>query len=82
MKFVVDAYTFRIFSRLGLIKGNDYDYFQKVFESILPKDLKLYKEFHALIVKLGKEHCKVKPLRRECPLKEMCEFYKTDEKKG
>jgi len=49
--FVIDAYTRRLFSRLGLITGEeDYDYLRNFFESRLPKDAGLYKEFHALIV--------------------------------
>jgi len=49
--FVVDAYTRRLFSRLGLIKGSeDYEKLRKMFEERLPKDAELYKEFHALVV--------------------------------
>ncbi len=49
--FVVDAYTRRMFSRLGLIKGDeDYETLRGFFESRLPEDVELYKEFHALIV--------------------------------
>jgi len=53
--FVVDVYTRRLFSNLGLIKGDEeYDDIRQLFESKLPKDVELYKEFHALIVKNGK----------------------------
>lgn len=53
--FVVDTYTRRLFSNLGLIKGDEkYDNIRQLFESKLPKDVELYKEFHALIVKHGK----------------------------
>jgi len=53
--FVVDAYTRRLFSNLGLIKGDEeYDDIRQLFESKLPKNVELYKEFHALIVKHGK----------------------------
>ena len=53
--FVVDTYTRRLFSTLGLIKGDEeYDAIRQLFESKLPKDVELYKEFHALIVKHGK----------------------------
>ena len=54
--FVVDAYTQRIFSKLGLInEEDDYEKIRELFESNLPCDVELYKEFHALIVRLGKE---------------------------
>jgi endonuclease-3 related protein len=31
-------------------------------------DVKLFNEHHALIVRLGKDFCKTKPLCSECPL--------------
>ncbi len=74
--FVVDAYTKRIFSRLGLIKTQDYEYVRNYFESKLPKSISVYKEFHALIVELAKRHCKKEPLCRECPLAGRCRHAK------
>jgi endonuclease-3 related protein len=65
--FPIDAYTFRLFERLGVVAKN-YDELQKIFHENLPKDLEVYKEFHALIVKLGKTHCKIKPECNNCPL--------------
>ena len=71
-KFVVDAYTHRIFGRLGLISGT-YAAVQTAFESALPRDHRIYNEYHALIVALGKEYCrKTKPRCGTCPLKRMC----------
>ncbi|MFW6383300.1 MAG: endonuclease III domain-containing protein [Nanoarchaeota archaeon] len=53
--FVVDAYTRRIFSRLGVIDANDnYENIRKLFEDSLPRDYKVYQEYHALIVEEGK----------------------------
>lgn len=67
--FVVDAYTKRIFSRHSLVKeAADYHEVQKFFMDNLPKREKLYNEYHALIVRLGKEFCQSKPNCRECPL--------------
>lgn len=67
--FVVDAYTRRIFSRHGILSGDeDYHYIQKIFMDNLPADAGLFNEFHALIVRLGKEFCKTKPACRGCPL--------------
>ncbi len=71
--FVIDAYTRRIFSRLGLIdSGLEYDKMRSYFEQNLPRDVALWKEFHALIVRHGKERCRPKPICRDCPLREMC----------
>jgi endonuclease III related protein len=71
--FVVDAYTHRIFARHGWI-GFDVDYhtLQDYCQSSLPEDVKLYNEFHALLVNVGKHYCrKTGPKCRECPLAEM-----------
>ena len=69
--FVIDAYTKRIFSRLG-IKLNDYDEYQEYFHKNLPKDYKLFNEYHALLVELAKKHCKTKPICENCPLINEC----------
>jgi endonuclease-3 related protein len=72
--FVVDAYTIRIGNRIGLFRFSDYDQAQKFFESNLPKDLEMFKEFHALIVELGKNYCKKKPSCVGCPIRSTCEM--------
>jgi len=71
--FVIDAYTKRIFSRLGFInEAVDYGELKVFFEKNIPKKVDIYKEFHALIVELGKNYCKTKPLCNECPLLSLC----------
>ena len=68
--FVVDAYTKRIFSRHGFISKNvEYKKIQSLFMDNLRQDARLFNEFHALIVELGKTTCKSKkPLCDICPL--------------
>ncbi|PIV64601.1 MAG: endonuclease [bacterium (Candidatus Ratteibacteria) CG_4_9_14_3_um_filter_41_21] len=66
--FVIDAYTRRVLQRLNLLVENDYDKIRRFFEKNLPKNIKIYREFHALLVKLGKEFCKRKPLCQSCPV--------------
>ena len=68
--FVVDAYTRRIFSRHGFISGKaDYHEVQQLFMNNLTADVRLYNEYHALIVRVGKECCgKSRPLCTGCPL--------------
>lgn len=70
--FVVDAYTKRIFSRHGFVNGDaSYEDVQKIFKMNLPSDVRLFNEFHALIVKLGKDLCTSKnPSCDECPIRE------------
>ena len=69
--FVIDAYTKRIFQRLGH-KADNYEEWQKLFTNNLPKDTQLFNEYHALLVELGKNHCKNKPVCNKCPVKGMC----------
>ncbi|MEO0106396.1 MAG: endonuclease III domain-containing protein [candidate division WOR-3 bacterium] len=68
--FVVDAYTRRILSRHKLINENwDYEQIRKFFENNLPADTQLYNEYHALLVRLGKQYCKKNdPLCDTCPI--------------
>jgi endonuclease III related protein len=68
--FVVDAYTHRVFSRHNLLADeSDYDSIQEYFMDRLPADSSLFNEYHALIVRLGKEFCKKsRPLCEQCPL--------------
>jgi len=70
--FVVDAYTKRIGSRVGLFKFEDYHEIKDYFEETLPKDLELYKEYHALLVELGKDYCKSRPECKNCPILKLC----------
>jgi endonuclease III related protein len=70
--FVVDTYTARVTIRHRLIEPNvEYDQLKELFESNLPSDLKLFNEFHALLVQVGKNFCKPNPKCEICPLKEL-----------
>ncbi|MBD3249439.1 hypothetical protein GF336_05320 [Candidatus Woesearchaeota archaeon] len=71
--FVIDAYTKRIFSRIGLCNRRcDYSELQDVFHKSLPKRHKIFNEYHALIVELAKRHCTKKPSCRSCPINRIC----------
>lgn len=69
--FVIDAYTKRILLRHGLIKEKaEYRNMQELFMQNLKQDAQLFNEYHALLVRLGKEYClKNKPRCEACPLK-------------
>lgn len=69
--FVIDAYTKRVLSRHDIMNHEkSYDEFQELFHSSLKKDMKLFNEYHALFVRVGKTFCKKKkPLCELCPLK-------------
>lgn len=67
--FVVDTYTHRILLRHGMADEQmTYHELQEVFVDHLPEDLNLFNEFHALIVRAGKEYCKKRPHCSDCPL--------------
>jgi endonuclease-3 related protein len=74
--FVVDAYTKRAFSRMGLVHPlADYDEVQAFFSKNLPEDVPLYNDFHAQIVELGKNFCRKRnPRCGECPVAGLCEY--------
>lgn len=69
--FVIDAYTKRIFSRLGY-KEEDYDKLQLFFMKNLNKNVKIFNQYHALLVELGKRYCKKQPGCKNCPLLSIC----------
>ncbi len=65
--FVVDAYTFRILSRHQLAPEScAYEDLRRLFMDHLPADVELYQEYHALLVRLGKEWCRPQPLCQSC----------------
>ena len=70
--FIVDAYTRRIFYRIGIDLPGHYDVFREEVGKLLPQDIQIYNEFHALLVKHAKTFCKKKPLCGNCPLKDLC----------
>jgi endonuclease-3 related protein len=75
--FVVDAYTKRIFSRIGMCKDRcEYHELQDIFHKSLPKSPKLYNEYHALLVELAKQNCTKKPDCKSCPINKFCKKLK------
>lgn len=70
--FVIDAYTARIMCRHHLIDlGADYSQLQDLFQSNLPQDVKLFNEYHALLVCTGKDFCKPTAKCPGCPLEKL-----------
>ncbi len=73
--FVIDTYTRRIFTRLGYDAANDsYVNFQSLFSTNLPHHVKLFNEYHALLVNHGKEVCKKIPLCGKCCIEVLCSY--------
>jgi endonuclease-3 related protein len=68
--FVVDAYTYRILHRHGLAEeAATYDELKELFEGNVEADVALYKQYHALLVRVGRERCRRgEPRCAGCPL--------------
>ena len=68
--FVVDAYSRRILSRHGIVPEKaTYEVIQNLFMNHLPHDERLFNEYHALLVHLGKNVCKKIPECDRCPIR-------------
>lgn len=77
--FVIDAYTRRIFERLGFNVPRTYDAFRQLIEEAIPKEVDIYNRYHGLIVECCKQHCRKTPLCEMCPLREICAYAKEKE---
>ncbi|MGB2806294.1 MAG: hypothetical protein WBC22_01030 [Sedimentisphaerales bacterium] len=77
--FVVDAYTARIAFRHHLIEPEaNYEQLRELFQSNLPEDVQLFNEYHALLVRIGKEFCKPKARCPGCPLEKLPQSLETE----
>lgn len=72
--FVVDAYTVRIGTRIGLFRARAYDGVQRFFSEHVPPDLSVYRQYHALLVRHAKTLCRPRPMCGACPLRTICAF--------
>ena len=76
--FVVDKYTIRIFSRIGILNGSpDIDKVKDVISENLGNEGDMLRNLHAMLVHLAKDYCRTKPLCTECPVKSICDYYIT-----
>jgi endonuclease III related protein len=68
--FVVDAYARRVLTRHRImLPGIGYEELRARLESHLPRDPRLFNEYHALLVAVGKRHCRALPRCAGCPLR-------------
>lgn len=71
--FVIDSYTKRLIDRLDLSpEENNYSNYSALFTENLPDDIKLFQEYHALIVRHAKETCKKNPICKSCCISQIC----------
>lgn len=75
--FVVDAYSRRLFSRLGLCAENEpYERLRLALETCLDAGVELYNAYHALIVCHAKQHCRKNPRCSGCPVQTRCTMFR------
>jgi endonuclease-3 related protein len=71
--FVIDAYTRRLFERLGVGgAGQGYEALRRGVEQALGPDVRAFNELHALIVRHAKEACRKRPVCLGCCLRRVC----------
>lgn len=67
--FVIDAYTRRVLRRHRLIDGDEpYESLREMMKGAIRLDLGVFGEYHALLVQVAKEHCRVRARCEGCPL--------------
>jgi endonuclease-3 related protein len=77
--FVIDAYTRRLFARLGLVEGREpYEALRGACERALGPDAPLYNDYHAQIVQHAKVHCRPRPRCAGCCLADLCPSRSSD----
>lgn len=68
--FAADASTRRVLVRHRLLSRQAADELARAYvETHLPSDPALVNEFHALLVAVGKTHCRATPKCAGCPLR-------------
>jgi endonuclease-3 related protein len=78
--FIIDGYTRRIITRIfKLREPAGKSRFAWETANSLGKDAGKLKNFHAMLVQLGKDHCRPKPVCSGCPMKNICLYSKNNE---
>ncbi len=70
--FPVDTHIFRVSNRIPLVKGKSREKVQEELNKKVPDEIK--KEFHLLLIELGRKYCRPRPRCQECPLRDLCSF--------
>jgi endonuclease-3 related protein len=71
--FVVDSYTIRVMSRVGIVSEKiKYMELKKLIEDNIEESVTIYNEFHAFFVSVAKDFCTKEPKCSSCPLKDIC----------
>lgn len=78
----VDINVFRTTKRLGFASPSaNRERVKEILESLIPKDIQIYRAVHTYLLALGKHYCKAKPKCEECPVTEWCRYFNKHQKK-
>lgn len=72
--FVVDKYTARILSRVGIKAAGEVASIKNLVSLDIGNDLSGLKNLHGMIVYLAKDFCKTKPKCIDCPISGVCDY--------
>jgi len=79
--FVIDAYTKRFLSRMNPgFADYTYEHLQQFFTRSLPRDVELFQEFHALMVRHCKDVCRKQPECMQCDFTDFCSYGRSNSK--
>jgi len=78
----VDINVFRTTKRLGFapFSANRANV-KEILESLLPKDVEIYRAVHTYLLALGKYYCKARPKCGECPVTQWCKYFNRHRRK-
>ena len=75
----VDTHVFRVSNRLGLVNATTPEQTEKQLNEVIPEEY--WSKMHHLLIFLGRYVFKaIKPACGECNLKDLCKFYKNNNK--
>lgn len=79
----VDINVFRTAKRLGFVPSSaNREKVKEILESLIPKDIKIYRAIHTYLLALGKHYCKADPKCEECPVTKWCRYFHKSQKKN
>ncbi len=74
-EFVIDSYTIRISTRIGMSNSTNKQFWKQYYQNQLKNEVELFNEFHALLVIHAKNYCsKRNPSCSACFLQNNCNY--------
>lgn len=78
----VDVNVYRSTRRLGFVPlSASREKVKEALESLIPKDIEIYRVVHTYLLALGKYYCKAEPKCEDCPVIAWCKYFDKYRKK-